>query len=210
MDTVLQCNLRSAEYRKHHFPHLTGYLLTQPGMCLSFFTTRAHWWLMFSLLSTSTPASFGAELLPDSQQPSCNGAWVVPSQMQDLAFGPVELHKILVSHFFSPSRQLKNGFPSNLQSTGRWKRSLAVCDIATESLKGISKTLARVRGRLKHNLTQARSLTYYICALYRLYKELSFYPKMCTLSSGNISIDLFLSPITAKGSSIASFTITVG
>lgn len=76
--------------------HLMPTLLPiRPVMLWAFFTARPCCCLMYSLLSTRTPKSFSAELLPHHSDPywySCKGFF--PSQVQHLVFILAEFHYV--------------------------------------------------------------------------------------------------------------------
>lgn len=66
---------------------------------------RVHCWLMFNLVSISTPSSFSAELLSSWVPPACPGA-EVPPQVQDSALLRVEFHKAASAHLSCLLRSL--------------------------------------------------------------------------------------------------------
>lgn len=85
-------------------------LLIQLKMLLAAFAVRAHCWLVFKL-STRTPRSFSAELLPNSPQPGLLHR-AIPSQRQDLAVALFGLQEAHISLFLQTVELPLNGSPA--------------------------------------------------------------------------------------------------
>lgn len=146
----------------HHLPCIVAVSFPCPRLlflCTGYFIEKQNhqiFWFIRDLCRSwsliPSPASLQS-CSPDSHpQPAIVHGVVLP-HVQDLARGSAELHKIPVSPFLHHVQVFlevfpKGGFPSNLQSTRGWKRSLAICCLATDNLKGILQTSTGVGVRV--------------------------------------------------------------
>ncbi|KAK4832903.1 hypothetical protein QYF61_026546 [Mycteria americana] len=93
---------------------LVTLLLMQPRIQLAFWAASAHCRVLLSFLSTNTPKSFSsgrAALNPFSAQPVFV-LGIVPTHVQDLALGPVELHEVHTCPPLKPVKVPLDGIPS--------------------------------------------------------------------------------------------------
>ena len=87
-----------------------GHTIPDPGQePLAFLATRAHCWLMSSLLSISAPRSLSAWLCPATLSTAWSNAGVVVAKVQDPAPGLVKPHLVGFGPWIQPVRSLCRG-----------------------------------------------------------------------------------------------------